>query len=496
MDFPDLRPLSFGELLDRTFTYYRHHFWLFAGIMAVPQVIIIALGTLWQELVRADLQTAAGRPPVLSTTYDVRVFGSLIVVVVVYFSLYAVALGAATFAVSEIHLGRRVTARQAYSSLRGRLWRLADLIATIGIREVLFFFLLMVTFVVATGMLTVLIRPLGALGAVAFGFLMIVALLGGAVFGIWFFLRYGCAVPALLLENIKAGRAIKRSIKLTRKNVGRVFLITVLMSLISSTAAALLEGPFLLGMMFMTFKSHLQPPVWLELAMRIAGGAGHVATGALLMIGLVLLYYDLRVRKEGFDLQVMMSALDSPTPLAGAGPASSSPSEPDLEKTNVASLVLLTVLTLGLYYPLWFLRRRQGINSLKSREKLGVFVFVLVSLLWLLVLCLNLGFDYIHLPGGDISLMGMRVFDIFSALVLFVVMLVQLFKVRRILEAHAAESSVGPLGSSLALIQGASLSAVATWFFGIFYLQHKINELVDTWTQGRSELGSDILPAM
>jgi len=32
----DLRPLSLGELLDRTFFLYRRHFLLFVGIAAIP----------------------------------------------------------------------------------------------------------------------------------------------------------------------------------------------------------------------------------------------------------------------------------------------------------------------------------------------------------------------------------------------------------------------------------------------------------------------------
>lgn len=32
----DLRPLSLGEILDRTFTLYRRNFLLFAGIIAIP----------------------------------------------------------------------------------------------------------------------------------------------------------------------------------------------------------------------------------------------------------------------------------------------------------------------------------------------------------------------------------------------------------------------------------------------------------------------------
>ena len=35
----ELRPLSLGELLDRTFSYYRSHFWLFVGIMAISTAV-------------------------------------------------------------------------------------------------------------------------------------------------------------------------------------------------------------------------------------------------------------------------------------------------------------------------------------------------------------------------------------------------------------------------------------------------------------------------
>ncbi|HEV2350884.1 MAG TPA: hypothetical protein VG028_13675 [Terriglobia bacterium] len=39
----ELRPLSIGELLDRTFSYYRRNFWLFVGIVAAPQVAMVAV---------------------------------------------------------------------------------------------------------------------------------------------------------------------------------------------------------------------------------------------------------------------------------------------------------------------------------------------------------------------------------------------------------------------------------------------------------------------
>jgi hypothetical protein len=35
----DLRPLTLAELLDRSFSTYKRHLWLFVGIMAVPAVV-------------------------------------------------------------------------------------------------------------------------------------------------------------------------------------------------------------------------------------------------------------------------------------------------------------------------------------------------------------------------------------------------------------------------------------------------------------------------
>ena len=36
-----LRPLSLGELLDRTFQLYRQQFMLFVGIVALPQLVLL-----------------------------------------------------------------------------------------------------------------------------------------------------------------------------------------------------------------------------------------------------------------------------------------------------------------------------------------------------------------------------------------------------------------------------------------------------------------------
>src|SRR5271155_1657422 len=50
MDAMELRPLSTGEILDRTFTLYRRNFLLFLGISAIPHALVLVL-----NLVRVSL---------------------------------------------------------------------------------------------------------------------------------------------------------------------------------------------------------------------------------------------------------------------------------------------------------------------------------------------------------------------------------------------------------------------------------------------------------
>src|SRR2546427_4523030 len=81
-----------------------------------------------------------------------------------------------------------------------------------------------------------------------------------------------------------------------------------------------LQGPFLAAILM---SKGGQIALWLRSVTVILGGASRALSGPFLMIGLSLIYYDARVRKEAFDLQVMMAALGPAAPPAGA----TSPSE-------------------------------------------------------------------------------------------------------------------------------------------------------------------------
>src|SRR5437879_9791619 len=52
-------PLRLGQLLDRTFTLYRHNFWLFVGIMAIPSAFSIPFNI---EFLSMRSSAVVGRP--------------------------------------------------------------------------------------------------------------------------------------------------------------------------------------------------------------------------------------------------------------------------------------------------------------------------------------------------------------------------------------------------------------------------------------------------
>jgi hypothetical protein len=149
---------------------------------------------------------------------------------------------------------------------------------------------------------------LGGLFGVAFvgGLLLALATLALIVPGIWLFVMYSVAVPALLLERIGPLAALRRSFRLVR---GRWW----------ATAGALLVGYLLIGVLgaLVTVVVMLIPALVAEdntlaaaLGAVVGGTLGSMLTTPYSAAVVALLYFDLRVRKEGLDLQLIAEGVD------------------------------------------------------------------------------------------------------------------------------------------------------------------------------------------
>jgi len=312
----DLRPLTLGELLDRSFRLYRQHFWLFVGIMAVPSALALALA-LVVAMINPDqaARPAAdqmGRDEAIATMiWFLGMMVVMVVMTIVYLIAYAVALGATTVAVSELYMGRPVTIKGAYAPLRGRIGRLILVLVLLGLRFAGLVFLLLFLVGFAGG--------LGTRYPIAAGLLLAIGLLGLLALWIWMALRYPVAIPVMVLEDRKARASILRSIELTRGSAFRVFVLLLFTAIVTYAVLAIVQGPFLVAIMMAGPES--STAFALNLIGTVAGSVGSALTAPLMIVAFAVLYYDLRVRREGLDLQVMIGNLGAAVPPTPPAPA-------------------------------------------------------------------------------------------------------------------------------------------------------------------------------
>ncbi|HEY4710953.1 MAG TPA: glycerophosphoryl diester phosphodiesterase membrane domain-containing protein [Candidatus Acidoferrales bacterium] len=321
METAELRPLSLGELLDRTFTLYRNHFWVFVGIMAIPASFGIPVSYI--SLAFQGNSVSAGKPtftpaPGLILGYIAGFFAFAILLMLVH----SIALAAVTHAVSEAYLGRRSTVRDSYRSIHGKFWRLMGVILNVALR---LFGLLVVVFAVIAGVGAVLIGALAVargqavVAAATVLLVLLLYILGLAAF-VYLALRYAVSIPALMIENLGVFATVRRSVQLTRGRRGQIFIAFLLAAIIGYVGFIVFQAPFTIATLIALFRNH-HLPTWLALLASISGAVGGTVTGSISMIVLVLCYYDTRIRKEAFDLQFMMASLDRPSPATGTVPS-------------------------------------------------------------------------------------------------------------------------------------------------------------------------------
>ena len=299
----ELRPLALGELFDRGFTMYRRNLWLFVGIIAFPSVAALLMGIFAQVFQRSMLTAGQTEDP--SATAILTVAGLLIgvfLLMIVYWIVYMIALGATTFAVGEIYVGRPTSVREAYAGIKGRIGRLLILMLLIGIRFV-------VLFVVGGIILTLLAVASAFIHPILSGVTMVGGMLLLIVASFFLMLRYAMSVPAIVLETLTPGEAIKRSVDLARGRLGRLFLLGLCSMVITYAAMAMLQGPFTVGAFLVGPET--MTAFWLNIAGTVTGTVASAFTTPFLVIGIALIYYDARIREEAFDVELALQVLEA-----------------------------------------------------------------------------------------------------------------------------------------------------------------------------------------
>jgi hypothetical protein len=331
----NLRPLSLGEILDRTAQLYRENFLLFAGIAAVNSGILLFL-----NLCQIGLGEVMRAMHLTKQLLGVSI-GFLILILPLIFICAGAAVAANNRAVAWIYLGERATIRGAYKSILPRLGRY------LWLMTIIVFVVYGPGVVIYGGYLGVLLSlglfkntpgtaPASGsfviLGILTLIFLTLVA--AWLAYAIFMGLRYSLAIPCAVVEDLKARAALRRSILLSKGSRGRIFVLGLLIGAIQIGLALIAQGPFL----FVAVKNHFVLPVWAQVLQQLVGFATNSFIGPMYATGLTLFYYDQRIRKEGFDIEWMMRAagLTVPAPVAPAlQPEFQAPAPSDSELLDV-----------------------------------------------------------------------------------------------------------------------------------------------------------------
>lgn len=290
-----IRPMGLGEILDDIFRVYRRHFLLLTGIsliLSVPPLLLqFASGTAGQLGFFFTLFSNLGRPVSVVDQQlppppnpGLIALAYLMVILVAPFTV-----GAISRAGIDLALARPVSIRSAFG---GVLRRYLGLFAMS-----LLFVLVAIGFVAA---LTVVIAAmaLAIREIVAVIFLSVVVVALAVVAGIFLAVRWSVAVPAMLAEGLGPIRAIGRSWALTRGSWWRLFGTLIVLYLLQSVIGSAL-GIFAFPVAFLV--PFVEPAVRGAIALTISTAAQAV-TLPIVYLCFVLLYFDLRVRREDFDL--------------------------------------------------------------------------------------------------------------------------------------------------------------------------------------------------
>ena len=289
-----LQPIGFGEILDTIFSLYRKHFLLFLGIITV-----YFLGNLVTYSLEGSLQ-GSNRKDLVPNFVSIP--------------FVLVSMGGVIIATAAIFLDRHITSTDALKQTLRRFWYL------LGI-YLLWAAVLIIPFIVSLLFLSSFVRR----GIFSFRVLFIP--FAFLPFSIYFAVRWGFVFEVLLLEKTNVKNAFKRSSELVRGTWWRVFGLLVLILLLSVAILYIFE--ISLGSIFILakaaggtdFKELIQWSVMEEDlgSSNLIFYAIMTCTDLILktlifpiwVIGIVLLYFDLRIRKEGFDIEIQVNSPDA-----------------------------------------------------------------------------------------------------------------------------------------------------------------------------------------
>ena len=266
----DLRPMELGEILDGALTIYRRHFGLFVRLGVVALFLPV--------LLTVYIEFSGGQTQHLVLWFCTTV--------IQYFATLLLTAGAIRV-ISDSYLGRDPQFAEALSLGFAKMWPLF----VVGFAKGLIMGL------IAGGMgLLIFILVSAQAGAVS-ALLVLAVVVGGIWFLAWVACGYAVTTQTVVLENLPGSfESFGRSWDLTRGFRRKIFNIAVVAFLIVYVPIAAVGG---------VGAAMAVESVGTQQVFQVVAAVLPMVLTPILACVFTLMYYDLRVRREGFDLQLL-----------------------------------------------------------------------------------------------------------------------------------------------------------------------------------------------
>ena len=272
-----LRPLRVGETLDVAIKLYRSNFGALVRIVALvttpAQILLVLLQASLPDGVESTTGVSGfdefGNPQPIDPDVDggklaAFLLGVMVILVITFISS-EIATAASFRSIGAAYLGEQ------------QPWQLSLRYAARRWRSIIWL-------------------------TVAKNFVLLCGFIACIIPGVYFYAAYAVTTPVLMLEGLRGRKALGRSRALVKdrwKPVAGVLLVATLLTQIVSSAVSGLAA----GVLFANN----------EVANAVATAIGNIAAAALtvpvLAAVITVLYIDLRVRKEGFDLELLAESV-------------------------------------------------------------------------------------------------------------------------------------------------------------------------------------------
>ena len=314
----DLRPLSTSELIDRGFTLYRSHFAGFLLLALLTQAVPLLSQVFITAFQLNPSQTEMLEKPILTFEKTGVLLAITLIIQVIVFCFEVII----TFYIAEAYLGKIPSVRTCFQKFRAcwvtSIW--TCILNRILISLTCIFPLLGFFGVYAYAMIYPSQSLLSLILLFVVGLLLIVASLVPLLV---VFMRLMVTIPAMALEGLSGWQAVKRSSTLVRYDPGlgifywgemRLSFLLLPLFVIEMLILSVTSLPITIHQFghFFQHGSGDQVGVPPDSTVIISQVLTFLATSLIVplySIATTLFYYDIRIRREGFDLEFMAGTL-------------------------------------------------------------------------------------------------------------------------------------------------------------------------------------------